>query len=136
MLLETMFRTHPKPASTHGQEAVDCIEACTECAQACTVCADACLSEADPTHLVQCIRLDLDCAEICELTARLLARPSHRDAPTLRLMLQTCSQICRACGDECTEHAETEKLEHCRICADACRRCVTACDQMIAALVP
>ena len=136
MLLDTMFKTHPHPASTHGEEARALVETAVECGQACTVCADACLSEPEVQRLAHIIRLCLDCADICELTARLLVRPSHRDAPTLHLQLQTCVQICRSCADECTECAETMKMEHCRICADACRRCVTACERMMAVLVP
>ena len=34
-------------------------------AQVCTACADACLGEDDVGELTRCIRLDLDCADLC-----------------------------------------------------------------------
>jgi hypothetical protein len=133
--LHRMFDTHPEPAGPNGAEALRCIEAAAACAQACTVCADACLGEEDVKAMVTCIRLDLDCAEVCRVTATLLARPSHRDAPALRAQLQACAEMCRACGEECARHGE-HGMEHCRICAEACHECAEACDAMAAALVP
>lgn len=134
--LQRMFDTHPEPAGSNGAEALRAIEAAARCAQACTVCADACLGEDNVGHLVACIRLNLDCAEVCHVTATLLTRPSHRDAPALRAQLQACSEICRACAQECASHAGEHDMEHCAICAEACRGCAEACDAMAAALVP
>jgi hypothetical protein len=133
--LQSMLETHPEPAGPNGDAARRCIEACMECAETCTVCADACLGEAKVQDLVACIRLNLDCAEVCRVTGTLMTRPSHRDAPALKAQLQACIEICRACGDECATHAE-HGMEHCRICAEACRACAEACEAMIGALVP
>ncbi|WP_240619307.1 four-helix bundle copper-binding protein [Blastococcus sp. TF02-8] len=47
-------------------------------------------------------------------------------------MLEACAAACKACGDECAQHAEMH--EHCRICADACRRCEQACRDLITSL--
>jgi hypothetical protein len=132
--LAEMLQTHPHPASSAGDEAQACIEAAAECAHVCTVCADACLAEDDVAGLEACIRLNLDCADICALTSRLIARPSRRDEPTLEAMLQACARICRACAEECAAHAA--HMEHCRVCAESCRSCAEACDRMAAALVP
>ncbi|MEX1184513.1 MAG: four-helix bundle copper-binding protein [Gemmatimonadota bacterium] len=132
--LHSMLETHPEPAGPNGDEALRCIEACAECAETCTVCADACLGEDEVQHMVACIRLNLDCAEVCGVTGTLMARPSHRDAPALRAQLQACIEICRACGDECARHGG--KMEHCRICAESCRACAEACEAMAGALVP
>jgi hypothetical protein len=132
--LKRMLDTHPHPAGSNGDAARDCIEACSACAQACTICADACLSEEQHLQqLVSCIRLNLDCADVCRVTAQLLTRPSHRDAPALQAQLEACIQICRACADECAGHTS---MQHCKICADLCRKCVEACEVMAAALVP
>lgn len=133
--LKQMLDTHPEPAGSNGEEARRTIEATAECAQVCTVCADACLSEEDLHELATCIRLNLDCAEVCRVTGTLMTRPSHRDAPALRAQLQACVEICRACADECERHAEMG-MEHCRICAESCRECAQACDRMAGALVP
>lgn len=130
--LERMLDAHPHPAESNGEDARRCIEACMECAQTCTVCADACLEEDDVKNLVACIRLNLDCADVCRVTGALMTRPSHRDAPALRAQLRACIEICRACGDECGHH---DDMEHCTICAEACRACAEACEAMIGALV-
>ncbi len=82
----------------------------------------------------QCIRVCLDCADVCETTGRLIARPSARDADTLRLQLEACAEACRVCGEECARHGAAG-MEHCRVCAEACRACADACEAMAAALV-
>jgi hypothetical protein len=132
--LERMLDAHPEPAGANGDAARRCIEACMECAQACTVCADACLAEDNVSQLATCVRLNLDCAEVCRVTGTLMTRPSHRDAPALRAQLQACIEICRACAAECEDHGSHH--EHCRICAETCRDCAEACEAMIGALVP
>ena len=132
--LEQMLDSHPDPVHANGNEARRCMEACAECAQTCTVCADACLGEDDVKAMVACIRLNLDCAEVCRVTGQLISRPSHRDAPALRAQLEACIASCRACGDECAKHGM--HMEHCRVCAEACRACADACEAMTAALVP
>ncbi|HSL69519.1 MAG TPA: four-helix bundle copper-binding protein [Longimicrobiales bacterium] len=132
--LTRMMESHPHPAGSNGEQARRCIEACAECAQTCTVCADACLAERNVQKMVNCIRLNLDCADVCHVTGTLMTRPSHRDAPALRAQLEACLEICRACADECDHHAP--QMEHCRICAEACRACADACEQMMGALVP
>jgi hypothetical protein len=128
-----MFQTHPAPASDAGEEAYALVQAAAECAFACTACADACLEEDDPAELRRCIRLNLDCAEICTLTGRLIARPGPQDPDLLRTQLEACATACRACAAECEAHAE--HMEHCRICAESCRACAEACDRMKGALV-
>jgi hypothetical protein len=62
------IRLHPRLDRDHVVEVID---ACLACAQACTTCADACLGEADVTELRDCIRLNSDCAEVCDATARI-----------------------------------------------------------------
>lgn len=96
-----------------------CIDACFACAQTCTACADACLSEDMVIELAKCVRTNLDCADICETTGRVLSRHTGYDANLTRAILQACAMACRSCGDECAMHAG--RLEHCRVCADACR---------------
>jgi hypothetical protein len=131
--IQRMFRSHPKPVATSGDVAAKAVEACFECVQSCTVCADACLYERDTRELVQCIRLNEDCADLCGVTGRVLCRPGHTDAPMLRAQLEACIRACRACADECERHAR--HMEHCRICADACKRCAEACERMLMSVV-
>lgn len=54
-----------------------CIDACTRCAQECEQCAAACLGERDVQAMVDCIRLDLDCADLCWTAAALMSRESQ-----------------------------------------------------------
>ena len=108
-----------------------CIDACVDCAQACTACADACLSEDMVAELTKCIRTNLDCADICDATGRVLSRHTGYDANLTRAVLQTCAQACQSCGNECAEHTQ---MRHCQVCAEACRRCEQACRQLLDAL--
>ena len=109
-----------------------CIEACYECAQACTACGDACLGEEMVAQLVRCIRLNLDCADVCDTTGRVLSRQTGYDANLAKAVLEACAVSCKTCGDECERHAGMH--EHCRVCADACRRCESACRDLISSL--
>lgn len=92
-----------------------------ECIAACEHCAAACLGEADVTAMADCIRTDIDCADVCNLVARLTARGSVHG----KHLLQECIEVCEACAAECEKHAH--HMDHCRECAEACRRCAEAC---------
>lgn len=128
-----MLETYPKDlGAVDKDKLLACIEACVECAQACTACADACLSEDTVAELTKCIRSDLDCADICDTTGRVLSRHTGYDANITRSPLQACAAACKACGDECEQHAGMH--DHCRVCADACRRCEQACQDLLATL--
>ena len=109
-----------------------CIDACFECAQVCIACADACLSEEMVTELTKCIRTDLDCADVCATTGSVLSRHTGYDANLTRAVLEACAAACKACGDECAQHASMH--EHCRVCSETCRRCEAACRELLASL--
>ena len=104
--VRAMFRSHPeKPA--HSDAMSRCIDACFSCGETCTACADACLSERDVAHLVACIRLNLDCAAVCNATGNIMSRSNkagHRQL--LEAQLANCIAFCRACADECHHHGE------------------------------
>ena len=72
-----------------------------------------------------CIKLDRDCADLCGLAARLMARGSSLAGELCAL----CAKICQACGDECAKHP----LDHCQKCAEACRKCAEECSNMSSA---
>jgi hypothetical protein len=129
--VQDMLRSHPSPAA-QDESIVRCIEETFACAQACTVCADACLAEDDVSELRRCIGLNLDCADVCETTARVLSRATSSDLELTRSVLLACVQACRSCGAECKRHAEHH--EHCRVCAESCRRCEEVCEETVAAL--
>ncbi len=127
-----MLQTHPWQGNVDQEVLSRCIDQCFTCSQTCTACADACLSEEGVHELRKCIRLDLDCADICLVTGRVLTRQTEYDAPTSKSILQACANACRSCADECDRHGEMH--EHCRICAEACRECAKACDELLSAM--
>jgi hypothetical protein len=128
-----MLEAYPKDLGDVDKDKLAaCIEACFECAQTCTACADACLSEDMVAELTKCIRTNLDCADICATTGNALSRHTGYDANITRAFLEACATACKACGDECTRHADMH--EHCRICAEACRRCEQACRDLLGTL--
>lgn len=97
----------------------DLLNTLSDCLAACEYCADACLSEENPKEMAECIRLDRDCADICAMAIRYIARDSRRASAVIKL----CSQICDQCAEECENHDH----EHCQKCAEACRECADAC---------
>ena len=107
------------------------IEAMNDCAQACTADADADLGDSELANMIACVRLCLDCADVCTATARVVSRQTAHEPAVLRPLLQACAAICARCGDECEKHADMHP--HCRICQDACRRCEQACRHLLAA---
>ena len=102
------------------------------CAQTCTSCADACLAEPMVDHLRRCIRLNLDCADICATTSRVLTRQTDVDTALIQDLLRACATACRVCAEECEKHAGMH--EHCRLCAEHCRQCVDVCEEMLEAI--
>jgi hypothetical protein len=127
-----MLDAYPSETFLGKQLLTRCIETCVECAQACVACADADLGEDTISHLVKCARLNLDCADMCETTGRVLTRQTGYDRDMIRAIAQACVQACKLCGDECDRHAQMH--EHCRVCAEVCHRCQTACEEVVAAV--
>jgi hypothetical protein len=82
--------------------------------------------------MVRCIRDDLDCADVCLATSRILSRQTAGDRQLMRAVLEACIQACSACAASCGEHREHH--EHCRICADVCEACGQACRAVLHAL--
>jgi hypothetical protein len=107
------------------------VDALDDCAQACTSDADADLGEQHLAEMVTCIRLCLDCADVCTATARVISRRLPYDE-AFSLLLGACAAVCKSCGDECQRHAQMH--EHCRVCAEACRQGEEACRGLLRAL--
>ena len=129
-----MLETYPRDFNLDKDLLVRCIEACADCSQACTQCADDCLSEqGELATLAKCIRLNLDCADVCAATGRVLSRQTEYDANVTRAIVTACAAACKACGDECAQHGE-HGMEHCTVCAEQCRRCEQVCQELLAAI--
>jgi hypothetical protein len=129
MQTKEMIATHPDVRGSVNHALIEAIDAAYACAQTCTSCADACLAEDDVAQLRQCIRLNLDCADVCAATATLGNRRTGGNEEVLRKMLEACLTACRLCSAECQHHSA--RHEHCRICAESCRRCEAACQKAL-----
>jgi hypothetical protein len=133
MHVQQMIAAHPQVRGLTNDVLIRCIEACYDCAQACTACADACLAEDMVKDLRQCIRLDLDCADVCFATGTIASRRSGSNALGVRHMLEACADACRRCAEECAKHA---RMQHCLVCADSCRRCEQLCREAATSVGP
>ncbi len=130
--IKEMLDAHPGEIKVDIDILANCIQECFDTAQICDICADACMGESDAQSLIQCIRLNLICGDICEVTGRMLSRQGGRDLILKRNQIETCIMASQACGNECRRHAT--HYEHCRLCAEACRRCEEACSALLRAV--
>jgi hypothetical protein len=126
MHAQEMISTHPHVKGNTNDALIACVESCFDCAQACVACADACLGESTVQQLTQCIRLNLDCADICGAAGSIATRRTGSNEQVIQSALVACSLACRLCHQECETHASHH--EHCRICAAACEDCAGACE--------
>jgi hypothetical protein len=126
-----MLDTYPRTLNADAGMLAAAIDALSDCAQACNADNAADLGEPDVTEMVRCIRLCLDCVDVCTATAWVISRQAEYDASLTRPLLEACVAICKSCGDECERHAH---MPHCRVCAQACRRCEQACRELLDAL--
>ncbi|HEX6651403.1 MAG TPA: four-helix bundle copper-binding protein [Thermoleophilaceae bacterium] len=128
-----MLDTYPGELSLDRDLLVRCIEACSDCAESCTQCADDCLAEEGVQELTTCIRLNLDCADVCAATGRVVSRQTGYDPAVTSAVLRACIEACGRCAGECEVHA-AHGMEHCGVCAEECRRCEQACQELLAAI--
>ena len=127
-----MLDSYPGVVNVDADLLAATIDALNDCAQACSADADADLSEHHLPELVKCIRLCLDCADVCAATVNVASRQTAFDPNVIKPLLEACAVTCKICGDECERHAQIH--EHCRVCLEACRRCEQACRELLAAM--
>ncbi len=133
-IVEQIINVHPQRPIQAMNELTQCIDAAYDCSQACVSCADACLAEPNVQSLKRCIRLNLDCADICDATGRILSRQTEPDSTILGTQLQALTAACRICAEECERHATA--YAHCRVCAEASRRCEQATNRLLSTFSP
>jgi hypothetical protein len=100
-------------------ETKELIEELYACSAECITCYNACQQEENKEEMERCMKLDQECADICELSASLL----ERNSPNGNKFILLCSEICDLCAEECEQH----KMDHCRRCAEKCRKCAKLC---------
>jgi len=125
-----MLQSAPQKLTVDAALVAAAIDAAVACGITCTACGSACLSEG--ADMQQCVRDDLDCADLCFATARHLARLNAGDKQMTLSILAACIEACVQCAGSCAPHAEHH--EHCRLCMQACRRCEQACQALLDAL--
>src|SRR5262245_41374867 len=105
MTFRQIVDKHPVTGSDFRDALLRCAEECLDCGASCTACADASLSESDVLELRSVIRACLDCADVCDSTARIATRQSSPDIRLIREAVEACATVCVACAEECDRHA-------------------------------
>ncbi|TCI69192.1 MULTISPECIES: four-helix bundle copper-binding protein [unclassified Exiguobacterium] len=100
------------------------LETLRDCVETCNYCLESCLEEYDVKMMVDCIRLDRECAAICSF----LAEAMTRDSAFVPELARACAVVCKACAQECEKH----KHAHCQECARVCVQCASMCDRLAA----
>ncbi len=107
-----------------GEEMQHCIQLCQDCHARCIELINHCVTlggrHIAPVH----IRLLMDCAQLCTVTADFVARASSFHDRTCGL----CAELCRRCAESCEQVAGDDPIM--KQCAELCRRCAESCDRM------
>ena len=93
-----MLDTYPRALNVDADLLAAAIDALSDCAQSCTADTDADLSEDNLAEMVKCIRLCLNCTDICTATAAILSRLAEYDADATKPLLEACAATCKSCG--------------------------------------
>jgi len=126
MSLEKMISRHPDVGGAVNEDLVKAARHAGLCSLFCTSCADACLAE--QMDMRQCIRVCLDCAEVCAAASRLMVRRTAQDIEMLRAQMEACIRACGICASECAKH----DMEHCKLCETMCRESADDCRTALA----
>jgi hypothetical protein len=120
-LVEKLLDAYPAETGMPPRILGQAVDKLYECAGVCLTCADAAAAEQDPDKIVlsiKCVRLDNDCADLCTVAARILARQTGYDAPTTKAVIEATRTVLRASADAAEEFRETPYFD---LSAKACR---------------
>lgn len=115
MSIHKMILLHPDVGADFNEGLATAARHAMFCAHMCTSSADAC--SAEEMDMRQCIRSCLDCADICDATAKVTTRRTGENVSVLRAMLDACIRTCELCAEECSRHEQ----EHCKLCGNVSR---------------
>ena len=93
-----LLDTYPGTVNVDAGVLAAAIDALSDCAQACIADVDADLSEQNVTEMVTCIRLCLDCADVCTATIGVTSRQASYDINVAKPLLEACVAICNSCA--------------------------------------
>jgi hypothetical protein len=108
-----------------GEQMQRCIQECLSCFSVCEQTLAHCLRKGGKHAAPELVKVMVDCAESCRMSAAMMSRESAFHARHCGL----CADICKACEEACEEFAGDAQM---KACADACRSCADACRQMAA----
>ena len=110
--------------TVQGNSMEQCIRDCLACYEECMSCIPHCLSQggihAEPKHLT----LMMECAEMCDMSARFM----HLKGQFAHEHCQLCAKVCDACAESCAKVDPNDSMM--QRCADICRRCAESCRSM------
>lgn len=118
----TMDMTTNMSAMASAMQA--CINACAKCSQDCYMCFNACLHEPDLNMRKDCVKMLIECGNMCEISAAMMSMKGRFSQEHCQL----CALICDTCAKECDMYKE----EHCQRCVASCRKCADECRNMAA----
>lgn len=117
--------THDSDDATYDMQ--QCIQNCRDCHRICMLTLTHWLGKGSDQgpH----VRLLLDCAEICQVSANFMLRSSDQHVYTCAV----CAQVCERCARECERLGAGD--EEMRLCGEMCQRCADSCHYMASATV-
>jgi len=130
-LVEKLLDAYPAETGMPPRLLGEAVDKLYECAGVCLTCADAAAAEQDPDKIVmsiKCVRLDNDCADLCTVAARVLARQTGYDAPTTMAVIEATRTVLRASADAAEEF---EEIPYFALSAKACRETEKLLEQLI-----
>jgi hypothetical protein len=104
----------------------ECIQNCLDCYRACLATVPHCLTRGGEHASQAHITMLLECAELCQTSARLMLIQSTIHGEVCGV----CATACERCAEDCQRMgAGDAKMLN---CADVCSRCAKTCDSMSA----
>src|SRR5215469_6347679 len=100
-----LLDTYPTALNADAAVLAATLDALSDCTEACIADTEADLNEQDLAMMVKCMRLCMNCADVCAATMGVVTRQAEYDAKVTRPLLEACIAICKSCGDECARHA-------------------------------
>lgn len=113
-MVEKVLEAYPAEPGLPPKLLAQAVDKLYECAGACLACADAAAAEQDPQKIamsVKCMRTDHDCADLCTVAARVLARQTGYDAPTTMAVVEATRTVLRASCEACEELKDLKYAE-------------------------
>ncbi|GMU04686.1 four-helix bundle copper-binding protein [Corallococcus caeni] len=107
----------------------ECIDHCMACHRVCMETLADCVKQGGRHAEPKLLRMLMDCADICETSARFMMRGSDLHSRTCF----ACAEVCAACAEVCEQLGDEGMM---KACAEMCRRCEESCRRMSGGVMP